>query len=242
MNYDMILNELKQWNEDEIFYREYFYIEKDSSDLECLINRTGSDLDFIDFALHPDQIDPHKTENTFFNGGCNVTLIKHPRYIPFFSHKYDFFEIIYVLSGHCTQIMNRNHTELTEGDLCLLAPNVTHGIEVFDDSIIINILIRQSTFMDIFFNTICDKSQISLFFFGKLYEKNKIRYLVYHTYHDRIIRDYILDMYIEHRSLDDFSDRIICSLLTIFFTQLTRRHGKAVEIPDSLSSRSDYGK
>ena len=36
--------------------------------------------------------------------------------------------------------------ELREGDICILAPDVDHGIEVFDDSIVLNVLIRYSTF------------------------------------------------------------------------------------------------
>jgi hypothetical protein len=35
----------------------------------------------------------------------------------------------YVLKGQCVEITNDRTVELKEGDLCLLAPNVTHGIK-----------------------------------------------------------------------------------------------------------------
>lgn len=240
MNYELILNDLKKWNLDESYFRDFYQTAGNPSAIDALLEKTALDSEIINFALHPDTIDPNKTEENFFASGRNVTLIKHPRYFPFFSHRHSFFEIIYIVSGHCIQVLDDQRKELSKGDLCLLAPNITHGIEVFDDSIVLNILIRHSTFMDIFLNTVRDKSHISLFFLGNLYHKNKVSYLLYHTHDDQIIRDYILDMYMEQTHLDDYSDRIICSLLTIFFTQLTRRHGKTVELPDTYSSKSEY--
>ena len=71
-----------------------------------------------------------------------------------------------------------------------------------DDSIILNILIRRSTFMDIFYNTVRDKTQISSFFVGNLYFREKIRYLLFHTKNDTVIRNYILDMYREQKTGD----------------------------------------
>lgn len=240
LNYEMIMDYLKEWNDDESFYREVYIRKTEGESLEPLYRRKDIDPEVREWALDPESIDPYKTEETFFVKGRNVTLVKHPRYLPFFTHRHAFFEMLYVLSGHCREVTNDRRVDLKEGDLCILAPNVTHGIEVFDDSIILNILIRYSTFMDIFYNIVRDKSQIAGFFLGNLYEKNKTRYLLYHTSEDEVIRNYILDMYMEQMHPDDYSDRIICSLLTIFFTQLTRRHGRTVEIPERPHRRTEY--
>lgn len=149
--------------------------------------------------------------------------------------------MIYVLSGECTQRFLEEKVHLKSGDLCLLAPNVVHGIEAFqDDCVILNILIRRSTFLDIFYNTVRDKSQISLFFIGNIYAKRKIRFLLFHTDRDPVIRNHILDMYQEHKNGDEYSDRIICGQLTIFFTQLTRRHREHLDIPDARKNKSEY--
>ena len=48
----------------------------------------------------------------------------------------------------------------------------------------------------------------------------------------------LLDMYREQKTGDSFSDRIICSILTLFFVELTRRHGNNVSIPDSRRDRT----
>lgn len=169
-----------------------------------------------------------------------MSLVKHPRYFPLFYHEHDFFEIIYVLSGTCTNSFRDSTEKLTAGDLCLIAPDVRHGIlAVEDDSVILNTLIRRSTFMDIFYNTVRDKTQISGFFVGNLYSREKIRYLLFRTKNDAVIRNYILDMYREQKTSDSFSDRIICSILTLFFVELTRRHGKNVSIPDNRRKRTE---
>ena len=94
-------------------------------------------------------------------------------------------------------------------------------------------------FMDIFYNTVRDKTQISGFFVGNLYSREKIRYLLFRTKNDTVIRNYILDMYREQKTSDSFSDRIICSILTLFFVELTRRHGKNVSIPDNRRERTE---
>ena len=240
MNYEALIEELKKWDEDEKFYREVWQRRKKGEPLDPLYKREDIDPEVREWALDPDTMDPYKTEETFFANGRNVTLVKHPRYLPFFTHQHAFFEILYVLSGNCREVTSERQVELKEGDLCILAPDVPHGIEVFDDSIVLNILIRYSTFMDIFYNIIRDKSQIAVFFLGNLFEKDKTRYLLYHTSEDEVIRNYILDMYMEQMHMDDYSDRIICSLLTIFFTQLTRRHGMTVEIPEKAGRKTEY--
>lgn len=240
MNYEIVMEDLKKWDEDEKFYREVWKCKSQGESLEAFYKRKDIDSEIKTWALDPNTIDPYKTEETFFAKERNVTLVKHPRYLPFFTHCHAFFEILYVLSGHCREVTNDRQVELKEGDLCILAPNVNHGIAVFDDSIVLNILIRYSTFMDIFYNIIREKSQIAVFFLGNLFEKNKISYLLYHTSEDEVIRNYLLDMYMEQLQMDNYSDRIICSLLTIFFTQLTRRHGRTVEIPEKVGRRTEY--
>ena len=240
MSYEKIISELNSWSREECFYREYYLAKKAGKSVEGLLADPDISMEHKEYVLNPASIDPNKTEEEFFQMGRNLSMVKHPRYFPYFTHRHAFFEMIYVLSGHCRETTGQDSVELSEGDLFLLAPEVLHGIEVLDDSIVLNILIRQSTFLDIFLNTVRDKSQIALFFLGNLYDKERIRYLIYHSAVDETLRNDILDMYLEQSISDEFSDRIMCSQLTIFFSQLTRHHGKSVEIANRQSSRSEY--
>ncbi len=245
MNYEIVLDKLYAWNRDESLYKDFYFFAKDTTHNTDVLQRFLSEKEApqidIDILLRPAEIHSYETEEMFIPYERNIFLIKHPRFIPLFIHRHAFFEMIYVLSGQCTQVLEDQTVLLSEGDLCLLATNISHGIEVFDDSIVINILIRHSTFLDIFLNTIRDKSQISLFFLSNMYEKNQIRYLLYRTKGDLVVRNYILDMYLEQMQMDKYSDRIICSLMTIFFTQLTRRHGRTVKASDVLGRKAEYG-
>ncbi len=94
--------------------------------------------------------------------------------------------------------------------------------------------------MDIFLNAVRDKSRLSSFFLGSMYDSHTIPYLTYHTGEDGTLRDYILAMYEEQSTTDSFSDRIICSLLTIFFAELTRKHSEDLEIPEEQKETAPY--
>lgn len=238
--YKDLVRKLNTWKYDEKIHREYYFMEKTPENIAKFEERHSESEKDVEWAVHPEKINEYSREDMFILQGYNVSLVKHPRYFPLFYHEHDFFEMIYVLSGSCANSFQDSAEKLTAGDLCLIAPGVRHGIlAVEDDSIILNILIRRSTFMDIFYNTVRNKTQISSFFVGNLYSREKIRYLLFHTKNDTVIRNYILDMYREQKTGDSFSDRIICSILTLFFVELTRRHGNNVSIPDSRRERTE---
>lgn len=168
MNRDMIIEQLEKWEENEIFYRDFYQFTngnlRNEEELQNFLEERNPSEEERSMVLHPSENREYVAEEQYFHGDCNVVLTKHPRYVPYFMHRHAFFEMIYVLSGKCTQVFEDCEISLKKGDLCLMAPEVCHGIGVFDDSVVINILIRHSTFLDIFLNTIRDKSQISLFF------------------------------------------------------------------------------
>ncbi|HJB30187.1 MAG TPA: AraC family transcriptional regulator [Candidatus Blautia faecavium] len=239
--YEKLLEKLKQWQEDELLFKEYYDMEKTQENIHAFYEKHRADSYNTSIVMHPDILPSDHEESRFLLDSQNVALVKHPRYCPFWYHKHAYFEMIYVIYGKCNQkYPDGQEAKLTAGDICLLSPKVTHGIAVFDDSLVINILIRYSTFLDIFMNTIRDKSQISLFFMENIFSVKKTPYLIFHTKGDELIRNYLFDMYLEQLQEDEFSDRIICSLLTIFFTQLTRRHKNDIEVPYSGRAKGEY--
>lgn len=240
MNYNLLIHSISEYTKEELIYREYFELLQNNQSLSPFLDKYKDQTKELQELQHPENIDLSPSEDRFISLDRNVSIIKHPRYYPLFYHDHAFFEMIYVLSGSCTQIFGNREIQLKAGDLCIMAPKVVHGIKVFDDSIILNILIRRSTFLDIFINTVRDKTQISMFFLNNIYEKNKIPYLLFHTGSDKIIRNYILDMYQEQEHLDEYSDRIICSILTIFFTQLIRLHKDHLEVAKSYEEKNSY--
>ena len=143
MKCDDLKQELNTWEYDEKIYREYYFMKKTPEKVKDFV-KSHSDHELeVGWVLNPELLNQHAGEDEFISEKYNVSLVKHPRYLPVFYHEHDFFEIIYVLSGTCTNSFRDSTEKLTAGDLCLLAPNVRHGIlAVEDDSIILNILIR----------------------------------------------------------------------------------------------------
>lgn len=240
MNYEMIDSYLSEMSRDEQFYKEYDSAKKANSLDAFLKKQDPEDLKrrrLIVPELWPEAIPEAMLDEEYFDSESSnsVYLSKHNRYTPAFEHTHVFFEIIYVLKGSATHHIFGENMILEEGDLCLVSPSVTHAISVMDDdSIIINILMRRRTMEDIFYNVLRDNSIISSFFMNSLYMKQHANYLLFHTGSDSETRSAILDMYMEQMEQDDFSDRIISSMLIIFFTKLVRKYKKSVEVPPMM--------
>ena len=239
MEREIIKQQLLDWDPNELFFRDYIEKTRAGEPVDTLLN-SAVPAEWKDWMTDPSSIDPDKTEKDFFREGRNVSLTKHPRFFPYFEHRHTFFELIYVLTGQCAETIQGSRITLKQGDLFVLAPSIMHGIEVMDDSVVINILIRHSTFMDMFLHTVRDKSELALFFLGSLYEKDKIPYLLYHTGSDILIRDYILDMVQEQTQEDEYSDKIMCALLTIMLQQLIRQYTETMESPGRQKEHTEY--
>ena len=173
MDYPLLINSISKYTKEELIYREYYETLQNNQPLSPFLDKYKDQTRELQELQHPEKIDFNPSEDRFISLDRNVSIIKHPRYYPLFYHDHAFFEMIYVLSGSCTQIFENREIQLKAGDLCIMAPKVVHGIKVFDDSIILNILIRRSTFLDIFINTVRDKTQISMFFLNNIYEKTR---------------------------------------------------------------------
>lgn len=247
MNLQMIIEHLNAYNEEELFYKAYHHAKKEEESFSLFLEQ----LDMEEIIRHkrivpelfPEIIPYYMGDGEYFDllSTKSVFLSKHNRYTPLFMHQHDFFEMIYVISGCCRHYVYTEQQILKAGDLCLLAPSVTHGIFVDDDSIIINILIRRSTIEDIFFNVLRDKSIISSFFLNNMYARKREAYLIFHTLDDADILTELLEMYQEQFQEDEYSNRIIESMVTIFLNNLIRKYRKTVEYPSNSIMQNPKG-
>ena len=133
-----------------------------------------------------------------------------------------------MLKGSCKQTLNNESLPLQEGDLCFIPPYQEHTLEIFDDSLAINILIQKESFEEILLPTLRSNTILSDFFLSHLYSKNPMQRLVFMTGNDEAVRDDILEIYMETLCDDEYTQAIICHMIPIFFTRLLRRHGKHI--------------
>lgn len=246
MNTDIILEYLENWNEHELFYREYYEKKKDERTFTAYLSSLDPQYVKENYLVVPEltastvQTDVPMQEDWYFqmNPEKSVYVAKHNRCTPPFVHTHAFFEVIYVLSGTCQHNIYDTTYLMKKGDLCLISPSVTHSIFVDENSLVINILIRRSNIEDIFFNVLRDQNLISDFLVNSIYLKDYATYLIFHTLDDDEIKRQILEMYMEQFEEDSFSDRIISSMLIIFFTKLVRKYKRTAETPSSLQTSS----
>ena len=240
MNLNDLTKYLYSYNEDEIFYRKYYEAREDILFHKGFLENIDKDYIIKHKLIIPEvsdkEIPKQMADETYFemNSQNSIILLKHNRYTPEFTHNHVFFELIYVLAGKCTQKIGEQPIEMGEGDITIISPNVKHSITVFDDSIIINLLIRRNTFEDIFFDFLRNNNLLSNFFINNLYKEQRNDYIIFRTDKDEEIRNSILEMFLEYQNRSRYYSNILNNLLMVFFARLLRSYEKNVELPSLL--------
>lgn len=171
--------------------------------------------------------------------GLDVYLMRHDRYLPCGIHSHDFFEMIYVLDGTCSNFIAKKELHMKTGDLCLLSPHNLHAIKAFsDEAIIINIFIRNSTFQKAFFGVFSNMGILSSFFSKALYSSKKDSYLLFETGHDLEIHDIILRLYHESQNQRRYSAQLLNSLITTLFILLLQNHQPHTMVPNPSGNKN----
>ncbi|MGE4453368.1 MAG: helix-turn-helix domain-containing protein [Sphaerochaeta sp.] len=80
-------------------------------------------------------------------------LLRDPE-IPFSLHGHDFFEIVVVVSGKGTHLLERETRQLQEGMVFCIRPGTIHGYDAIDNLVLYNILIGKKAF-----NILCQELQ-----------------------------------------------------------------------------------
>lgn len=171
----------------------------------------------------------------------DVIVSKHLRYSPCFIHSHSFFEIIYVLNGSCLNTISNTSLEMKQGDVCILSPtNTIHALSVFsDDCIVINLLVRSTTFEKSFFGILKSNDILSSFFSNALYSSNAESYLLFTKQNDIQTINSALEMYDEFNNNLNYSDRMLTSMMSSFFIRLLRTDSKNIIVPNPSGSQSD---
>lgn len=237
----MLIEYLMQYNEDELLYKKYYELRDKPEALADFLSSLDEEYVRSHYLLMKEF--PFITITNFFSlkgqyypvymqaaSEKKIYVTKHLRYTPVFSHSHDYFEVVYMLKGSCKQTLNNESLPLQEGDLCFIPPYQEHTLEIFDDSLAINILIQKENFEEILLPTLRSNTTLSDFFMSHLYSKNPMQRLVFMTGNDEAVRDDILEIYMETFSDDEYTQAIICHMLPIFFTHILRRHGRHINI------------
>ena len=103
---------------------------------------------------------PDWMSRPFFREDYDTELYRHLRYLPAILHSHSFLEIVCVIEGTCTNYVQQQELHMKKGDICIIAPETEHAISAFsDDFIIINIILRVSTFEKAFFGVLSENGR-----------------------------------------------------------------------------------
>lgn len=238
MNETELLASLRKLNESELFYRDY----RLASMSPVLFGEYIAQLDpgnLLEKKLLvpeiPQTIPPEYLEEWFFppNSRGGIFVYKHNCYTPPLPHHHHFFELFYVLEGSCVHSIGQNHSILRPGDCCLIQPKVTHSIDVSDESIVIDILIKKSTFRDYFYSILQGDNLLSTFFMSTLYAKTGIDFIIFHTDGDHEMRGAMIDLCLEFVNKEAYYTELVNSISMRIFVLLLRRHMESCELPAS---------
>lgn len=231
-------------NPDEKFYKDYYRAGHSLQELKTFLS--GIDKDdairrhLVIPDLLPEIISYEMNDEEYFKEGeqRNVYISRHNRYTPAFLHRHNFFEIVFVYHGTCTQNIGTTRKNFSEGDVIFITPGIYHTMAVFqDDSIVFNILIQQKTFHQMFLPLSRGNNLQSQFFKEGLYNQHRLEYLVYHT--KTSWKSFVLKMYYEHLHHDVFSDQILIGMMTYLSADMMRRFQDTME--SSYSSNHTRG-
>ncbi|MBR1757586.1 MAG: helix-turn-helix domain-containing protein [Lachnospiraceae bacterium] len=180
------------------------------------------------------------TENQFFASGEDVTVVSHLRYLPPYLHSHSFFELVAVKEGICRNYICGNVVELQKGDICMIAPGTEHALGVYSDTaVVMNILIRTSTFANTFRSLLVNRDVLAAFFSHALFEEKSSSYLIFRTQTDQVIQKFLGFLETESENEERYKRRMMNVLFHTLIIMILRKHDSNVLFPPSREQKDD---
>lgn len=148
-------------------------------------------------------------------------------------HSHFYFEIIVLVTGSCTNKLISRNIDMISGDICILAPQTQHTITNSDDDcVILNLMVRASTFDKAFFGILTENDFLSTFFTKALNgSESEENFIVFNTGDDSDISKIITKIYLEEKSYQKYRKLMQNSLISQLFITLLRKHSGNVLLP-----------
>lgn len=243
MDKTQLLNQLHTLNASEEFYRSYRLARQSPLRFDAYL--AGLDRDWLrrEQLLVPEireTIPQEYREQAYFapDPRDSVYVMKHNCYTPPIEHCHYFYEFFYVLEGQCVHTIGGNSMLLGRGDCCLIQPGIYHALDVSDESIVINILIRRSTFRDYFYSILQGENALAEFFMSSLINREKIDYILFQTAHDDALQAAILDACQEFFQKEAYYSELTNAIVMRILILLLRHHMVSCKMPENRADNT----
>ena len=190
-----------------------------------------SKSEFIHYIYHTQiDIDTFLNSNISHNDSrlipndLDVFAIKQLTYKEQIIHPHNCFDIQFVYKGTGVIIFEDEVRLLEEGDICIISPNSKYRVYTENnESIVITIYIRNSSFKSLFFDAFNKDDLISLFIRNVLYNKDQLsNYLLFKSSNANNMKELIQNIYIETNYKDKYSNKCAIGYTHILFITILR--------------------
>lgn len=207
-------------------------------DFQAYISEHPVPEDPIIQNIFQNNVSPAADEELLFQNAFDIFVFSSMHYNLGCIHYHNYFELTYLAKGHCTQIINGQEIDTQVGDFIILAPGISHYVQLLDeDSIVISVAIRKSTFQEVFFGLFIGQDILSNFFEKALNAQCASQYLMFQAGNDTNVMDRLYDMYYECAHPIAYSRQALNNKMSDLFIYLLRYHKEKI-ITGSDSHRS----
>lgn len=177
-------------------------------------------------------------ESNTFSAGQDITICRPLRYMPPYWHTSDYFEVYYIFSGSCPVHFENETVILEPGDV-IIVPPFTKTATTFtsDDVVLLDIMLRSSTFRHVFLEQLAPSNLMTMFFCKALSGGDNGSYLLFKTGLDSDLEHLLLAIYQASTDRDPYSARMRNPLMSTFFLQLLKKYEQVARISSRSSLR-----
>ena len=170
-------------------------------------------------------------ESNAFADDQDITICRPLRYLPPYWHTSDYFEIYYIFSGMCPVHFEKETVILEPGDV-IIVPPFTKTATTFtaDDVVLLDIMIRSSTFRQVFLEQLAPSNTMTMFFNKALSGSDISNYLLFKTGLNERLENLLVSIYQASTVKDPYSIRMRNPLTSTFFLQLLKEHEQIAQI------------
>ncbi|MCL2560331.1 MAG: AraC family transcriptional regulator [Turicibacter sp.] len=204
-------------------------------------SETGEDIYVFDFETHHRMRRERYAHLGSYLDNTQIEIIKHARYTKTPMHIHSFIEMFYVYAGSVTSVINNEKIELTEGDICLLDPDVPHTIlDTGENDIIINFLMSKSYFSTTMLSRLSTNSTIFNFLIHALSNlQQKQQYILFACQESPIAKEIIENILCEYYEPSIGSKDIIDAYMVVIFFEMLRAFQKQ-NVNENKDSKQTY--
>lgn len=170
-------------------------------------------------------------ESGTFAEDQDITICRPLRYMPPYWHTSDYFEIYYVFSGTCPVYFEKETLVLIPGDVIIIPPYTKTATAFTNDEVVLlDIMIRSSSFRQVFLEQLAPSNLMTRFFTKALSNGENSNYLRFQTGLNAELEYLLLCIYQSSKEKDPYSLQMRNPLMTTFFLKLLKEYEHVAQV------------